>query len=167
MKIITLWQPYATLIAMGLKDYETRHWVTNYRGPLLIHAAKRKMSYDEKQTWDNAIAIARKVGCFLPPNQVPFPEQLPYGAVVAIAELKDCQMMQCRNGTGEIDSHYPSELEQAVGFWQDGRYAWELGDVERLVEPIPAKGMQGLFNAPPALKEAIAAAQKQSILVPF
>lgn len=46
-KTITLWQPYATLVATGIKQYETRSWPTNYRGPLLIHAAKRPMGADE------------------------------------------------------------------------------------------------------------------------
>lgn len=41
MKAITLWQPWASLIAIGAKKYETRSWKTNYRGPIAIHAAKK------------------------------------------------------------------------------------------------------------------------------
>src|SRR5579872_5081015 len=37
---LTLRQPYATLICLGLKQIETRRWATYHRGPLLIHAAK-------------------------------------------------------------------------------------------------------------------------------
>lgn len=40
MKIITLKQPWATLVANGIKKYEFRTWKTNYRGELLIHAGK-------------------------------------------------------------------------------------------------------------------------------
>jgi hypothetical protein len=40
MKAITVRQPYATLLCMGLKTIETRTSTTNYRGPLLIHASK-------------------------------------------------------------------------------------------------------------------------------
>ncbi len=39
MKAITLWQPWASLIAIGAKKIETRSWATKYRGPLAIHAA--------------------------------------------------------------------------------------------------------------------------------
>lgn len=42
MKALTLWQPWASLIAVGAKTIETRGWATNYRGPLAIHAAKRR-----------------------------------------------------------------------------------------------------------------------------
>lgn len=41
MRAISLWQPWASLVVLGAKKIETRHWSTNYRGPLLIHAAKR------------------------------------------------------------------------------------------------------------------------------
>lgn len=39
MKAITIWQPWASLIALGVKTIETRSWSTDYRGPLAIHAA--------------------------------------------------------------------------------------------------------------------------------
>ena len=39
MKALTLYEPYATLVALNLKKIETRGWRTNYRGPLAIHAA--------------------------------------------------------------------------------------------------------------------------------
>ena len=45
MKAITIKEPYATLIAEGYKKYEFRVWKTNYRGDILIHAAK---NYDKK-----------------------------------------------------------------------------------------------------------------------
>jgi len=40
MKAISLWEPWATAIAIGAKKIETRSWATSYRGPLAIHAAK-------------------------------------------------------------------------------------------------------------------------------
>lgn len=41
MKAITIWQPWASLIACGAKKYETRGWPTKYRGPIAIHAAAK------------------------------------------------------------------------------------------------------------------------------
>ena len=38
MKVITLKQPWATLVAEGIKEYEFRTWKYNYRGEILIHA---------------------------------------------------------------------------------------------------------------------------------
>ena len=49
MKVLTIKQPYATLIAEGIKEYEFRTWKTKYRGELLIHAGKGKnLEYIEK-----------------------------------------------------------------------------------------------------------------------
>ena len=43
MKAITIWQPWATLLPLGVKLYETRSWATSYRGPIAIHAAALKL----------------------------------------------------------------------------------------------------------------------------
>ena len=40
MKVITIREPFATLIKDKAKIYETRSWKTNYRGEIYIHAAK-------------------------------------------------------------------------------------------------------------------------------
>lgn len=42
MKAITLWQPWASLVAVGAKTIETRSWSTKHRGPLAIHAAAKR-----------------------------------------------------------------------------------------------------------------------------
>jgi len=41
MRALTIRQPYALLIVDGIKPIENRTWSTNYRGPLLIHAASK------------------------------------------------------------------------------------------------------------------------------
>lgn len=46
MKTLTYKQPWATLIAAGIKDIENRTWKTNFRGRTLIHASATK--YDER-----------------------------------------------------------------------------------------------------------------------
>ena len=40
MKVITIKQPFASLIAAGIKEYEFRTWKTKYRGEIFIHAGK-------------------------------------------------------------------------------------------------------------------------------
>ena len=41
MKALTIRQPWASLIALGVKTIETRSWPTRYRGPIAIHAGLR------------------------------------------------------------------------------------------------------------------------------
>ena len=131
MKTITLWQPWATLIAIGAKKYETRNWATNYRGLLAIHAAKR-FQEDEK---------------FLC-TQYPFREslvnagytkvsELPLGAIVAIVEVVGCWP------TGGMQ---PDNPERAFGNFMPGRYAWELRLIKCLDKPIQARGAQGFWE---------------------
>lgn len=47
MKALSLWQPWASLVAIGAKTIETRSWSTSYRGPLAIHAAKTSRGFYE------------------------------------------------------------------------------------------------------------------------
>ena len=42
MKALTLYQPWASLVALGVKTIETRSWSTPYRGPLAIHAGAKR-----------------------------------------------------------------------------------------------------------------------------
>ena len=43
MKALSLMEPWAALIAAGVKSIETRSWRTAYRGPLYIHASRAKV----------------------------------------------------------------------------------------------------------------------------
>lgn len=46
MKALSIWEPWASLIACGTKRIETRSWSTEYRGPLLICAAQARNDID-------------------------------------------------------------------------------------------------------------------------
>lgn len=47
MKVITIKQPWAEMIVLGIKDIENRTWRTNFRGRILVHAAKTIVPYSE------------------------------------------------------------------------------------------------------------------------
>jgi hypothetical protein len=70
-------------------------------------------------------------------------DQLPYGAVIAIADLFDCVEMTTERIFAWKDAYGPDEI--AFGHFEPGRYAWILANV-RAIEPVPAKGKQGLWN---------------------
>lgn len=42
MKAVSIKQPWAHLIAIGLKDIENRSWPTSYRGRIFIHTSAKK-----------------------------------------------------------------------------------------------------------------------------
>ncbi|UUZ68048.1 ASCH domain-containing protein [Polaromonas sp. P2-4] len=86
MPALSIRQPWAWLIVNGFKNVENRSWLTNYRGPFLIHAGK-------KLTVDDYDAAMLFVEAFVDPalvHQVPDMAELPLGGVVGMAKLVDC-----------------------------------------------------------------------------
>lgn len=134
MKAITLTQPYASLIVAGFKRYETRSWKTNYRGNIAIHAGKQRLF----------LTSELKVLCHLKENYERLKNirlgQYPLGAVLAIAELKSCEIMD-----SDLIAGMPKS-EIACGAWQPGLYAWELVNIRPLIKPFYIRGKQSLWN---------------------
>jgi activating signal cointegrator 1 len=148
VRALSLHQPHASLVAHGLKKIETRgpRSPRAYRGPLLIHAAKKWTPAQVRTlmrlsaSHDPATLLCGGYGPWIETAAQP----LPLGALVAVARVVDIREM-----TPEwIAEQTP--LERAVGDWQPGRYGWVLEDVVPLATPIPLRGSQGLFNVTPA-----------------
>lgn len=138
MKAITIMQPWATLITIGEKKFETRGWRTHYRGLIAIHAGKK---IDEAACREDSIRkVLVEYGYTI--------DNLPTGSILAIATLNRClQSVDTWTDGYELENReliYSPEYE--FGDFTPGRYAWELADVNSLPEPIPAKGQQGLWN---------------------
>ena len=159
MKAITDYQPWAQLLAVGAKKYETRSWQTNYRGPIAIHAGKKKAG-EVIRSLHNQFSTQRKMAIALGMYEYSYSQDfdaLPHGAIIATAELVGCHFMYHRSGEYGTDIGSgvlrinekiikPTAEELLFGDWTPGRYAWELANVRMLPEPIPAKGKQGLWE---------------------
>lgn len=140
MKAITIWQPWATLIAIGAKRFETRGWATRYRGPIAIHAAKH---IDGDACLQEPIySTLREHGYLRGQNM------LPRGEIVAVANLVDClnSIDTWTDGYVLEGGRYIYSPEYEFGDFTPGRFAWEMKDIRKLDTPIPAKGQQGLWN---------------------
>lgn len=136
MKAITLWQPWATLVAYGAKTIETRSWHTHYRGPLVIHAAKAKVRYSVLPT-SFYLRVLRDHG---------WDGDYPRGSIVAVCNLTDCLE------TGFLDMGRVSGLDQELGDFSPERFAWFLENIRRLDRPVACRGRQGLWNPPETIK---------------
>ena len=139
MKAISLWQPWATAIALGLKQIETRGRLLRYRGLIAIHAAQTRKHSDFLFAPDQRPAI-REV--FTAAGYVMI-KQLPFGSVVAVAEVYDCRRSEDLLAEGLV-----SPEEAVWGNYGPGRFGWLLRDVRRLETPIPWRGSQGFFSVP-------------------
>lgn len=136
MRAISLWQPYASLIATRAKRFETRAWSTAYRGYLAIHAAKHWTSVEKTICWEfkRDFAVATQECLQYWPTT-----PLPLGAVLCVVELLAVYP------TEEIADGL-SASERAFGDYYPGRYAWQLDVVEVFDPPIPTKGAQNFFR---------------------
>lgn len=143
VKTISLWQPWASLVALGEKRIETRSWSTSHRGQIAIHAAKTWSNELHgmccRHPFDSVLGYASVCGV---PSYVRHGRvnPLPFGAVLAVATLADCVPVErVRDGL--------SLNERAFGDYTTGRFAWLFEDVRPLSRPFPLKGHQGLFMA--------------------
>lgn len=154
MKAISLWQPWAQLVAIGAKRIETRHWPTNIRGAIAIHAAKKSTgelrALSLRQPFRDALYPGDSIGWAGP---------LPLGAIVAVADLYTCAPIVHPGGAAGARQSVLDPLalrpeEKAFGNYdlsEGPRYAWGLRNVQALPEPIPFKGAQGFFDVPDEL----------------
>lgn len=129
MRALSLWQPWASLIALGAKRIETRGWQTSYRGPMAIHAAQR---VERAVCFDDPFLECLSVGGFARP------EELPQGMFVAIAELVEIVPTEAiRESLSDREWHF--------GNYEAGRFAWKLEQVQPL-HAWPGRGRQGLWK---------------------
>ena len=128
MKVLSLTEPYATLIKNGCKNIETRSWKTNYRGKLYIHASQTRITKECK----NNKQLMSLVNL----------DELNYGNIICSCELVDCIEM-----TEEfIENVKKNTNEYITGIYAIGRYAWILKNIKILDKPIKAKGHLGIWN---------------------
>jgi len=141
VKALTLYQPHATLAAIGAKKIETRSWPTSYRGPLAIHAAKK--SPDE---YLNLLFQEPFYSC-LKGQKMWNDYVLATCELVEVRQITAAEMSPIFAGWAWGKSAWvKTAQEMAFGYYAIGRWMWFLDNIKILPEPIPAKGMQGLWE---------------------
>lgn len=129
MKVLSLTEPFATLIKEKKKLVETRSWKTNYRGELYIHASMTKPSKTDLEDEELMSLVENK--------------EMNFGHIVCKCVLVDCVYMTEEYINNMKENNYQ---EYICGEYSVGRYAWILENVEILDKPIPAKGHLGVWN---------------------
>lgn len=123
MRVITLKQPWATLVAEGLKKYEFRSWKYNYRGEILIHAGK---GIDKE-----AMNKFKNMNLDFPSSKI-----------IAKVNIVDCIQLN-----PEINKKIILENELVYGNKLDRvGYAWVLSDVQKIEDSKELCGKQGIWN---------------------
>ena len=156
MKALTLTAPYGTLIAVGVKDIETRSWATSYRGPLAIHQAQGLGPVGGKEGLIDLLLTEPFRRVLSPRNYMSLVD-FPRGCIVAVCELYDCRPTTDEAALSKrgwhsalLNTHWDlSDQERAFGDYTPGRFAWLLADIRALPTPIPARGQLGLWDWQP------------------
>lgn len=123
MKAITIRQPWATLIADGFKPVENRKWLSHYRGPLAIHAAKGCTLKE----YSDALRFCRNMGITWD-KPLDLPGVIVRGAVIAVVDMVGC-------------------VEDHPSLFFTGPWGHVYQNV-RKIEPVPCSGALGLWELP-------------------
>ena len=124
MKVITIKQPWATLIAKGYKEYEFRTWKTKYRGEILIHAGKGT----DKE------AMTRFEDLKL---------EYPEGCIIAKAKITDCIYVD-DNFRKRVIPKNPNIYKSLNRTEWEG-YGFKIEEVEE-IRPIKINGKLSLWE---------------------
>lgn len=124
MKVLTIKQPWATLIMQKNKRFEFRSWQTKYRGKLLIHAGKE---IDKE--------AVKRLAKYLP-------KELPQGKILGKVTLVDCIKITPEFKEKLLKEN--SDIYTKSSFQET--YGWQLEDIHAFDEPIDAKGHLSLWE---------------------
>lgn len=124
LRTISLWQPWASAMASGIKRNETRSWFLGHRGDLVICSAKRKPTPEEVGgDYDEAL-------------------KLPYGFALCVVEVSECVPSDLFHGPNALPL---ASEERELGDYTPGRWIWLTQNCRKLKQPVPIKGHQGLW----------------------
>jgi hypothetical protein len=141
MKALSVQPPWSWAIAWAGKTVENRTWPTRFRGEVAIRASK-KLDKSALEDWRIVEAITRPGTANL---------RYDFGRIVAVAELVSCHLSPDFGGT--CGATRPLCSPWAVR----DQYHWVLASVRPLAEPVPARGMLGLWTVPEEAERAIRA----------
>ncbi len=129
MKVLSLTEPYATLIKENKKKIETRSWKTSYRGELYIHASSTNIPKE----WKNNKELMDLLK----------DSSLNFGHIICKCNLVDCIYMTKEYVEDMKENHYQ---EYICGEYKEGRYAWILENIQVLDNSIKSKGHLNIWN---------------------
>ena len=123
MKVLTIREPWASLIINGYKMYEFRSWKTNYRGKILIHSGLNIENDMLDRFKDYNLDYVK-------------------GAIIGEADLIDCILVdkEFNNKLRKIDPIVYSKSNHTE------TYAWKLDNIKKYDEVVYIKGKLGLRN---------------------
>ncbi|MFY7960721.1 MAG: hypothetical protein ACOVVK_11645 [Elsteraceae bacterium] len=172
MKILTVWQPWASLIILGAKPYEFRGWkpprsIVGQR--IGIHAGAKRMPKEELWQLFNSLAppdaaartclrvreAAAIIGAFYNDR-----DSLPFSQIIGTAVVGEPRLgADIAKEFGAAALGFPegkgfAQVDGDIDSDQSSNWGWPMLDIKPLIPPIDAKGKQGLWDFPVPAQEA-------------
>lgn len=135
-KCISLYQPWAQLVVMGKKKFETRSWKTHHTGLLLIHAGLNTSFVNDLLNNEQF------------KKHIPSANLLSTGRIIGAVDMHGCFPA---HDILKILGEQNEREEIAFGNYERGRFAWKLKYALMFDKPIPFRGFQRLFDVPEEL----------------
>jgi hypothetical protein len=123
---LTLWQPWASLMVVGIKKAEGRGWYSTHRGRLWIHAASRQPSIDEIKALEYQY---RDCG-------IPFPTEYPTSALLGCVNVDDVLSQQ------DYQLRFAEEEREENG----SDFIFVCSQARQLRMPIPLSGQHKIWK---------------------
>ena len=125
-KVLSVRQPYASLLVSGIKDVENRSRRTNYRGTVLIHAGVKVHDVVSFLKTRHEFTV-EEIAMMTQMNEVD--ENDLFGCIVGSVEIVDC-----------VQNH-PSEWAER------GQWHWVCQNAKVFAQPVRnVKGRLGLWD---------------------
>ena len=127
-KALTIKNPWAHLIATGIKDIENRSRRTHYRGKILLHTSKQMDS-----RWPNVLRLFTPEQILKIPSEnlgrIIHASELNMSAIIGEAEIVDC-------------------IQNSKSVWAEpGQWHWIIKNAVMYEKPIlHVKGQLGIWN---------------------
>ena len=137
MKVLSLLQPWASLVIWGNKKLECRSWQTAHRGTMLIHASAKRPTRREKLMFEQS-------ECFK--DHITDMNELPYGCLIGSVKLIEIYRTETLIHHPEILLDQQWQQEFAFDDFSPSRFAWHFIDPQPLDLYLPIKGTLGLWE---------------------
>ena len=141
MRAVSVWNPWATLLAHGFKKNETRGYPApaSLLGESIAICSTKTVKADQRNAWGEvppAIKFEALAAGLIKPAS------LMQGHLLGFATVADCVE------TTPAFIEGLTARERALGWYGPGRYAWLMSAFLPLSSPIPVRGAQGIWRLP-------------------
>jgi activating signal cointegrator 1 len=136
LSVLSIYQPWASLLVVGARVYDVQHQPTTYRGEVGIFAPLHFPEWSQRRALEPEFA-----GLLSAAGLKPW--ALPRGVLLGVADLVDVISIETE---GVVAGVAMCTLERRIGDYKAGRFAFRYERIRRLREPIGHRGRAGLWH---------------------